>query len=216
VIRTEIFKRRVRIFVDDYLRLEFILYAFWTMFWILNGLDKFFNGTLVQGPSGPRLVGWFGVNRDDRFVEYFSRLHLPPWLALGSLYSFAVFEVIVGLVFLALLVRRDLPGFVNRVAFKASMLIFLVFATGDILFGDRAELWEHGTFMILTLMTYQLYLARAQEHADVVEPHRLAETDRDRDQVISPAEYEEFLRRRRMSVLAMEERVRQEEERGED
>jgi hypothetical protein len=204
--RFEILARRLRIFVEDYLRLEYILYAFWTMFWTLNGLDKFFNGTMVEGPSGPRLVGWFGVNRDEKFVDYFSRLHLPGELALGCLHVFAVLEVIVGLTFLVVLVNRKVPGVVTRLAFKTSMLIFLAFSTGDILFGDRAELWEHGTFMVLTLMTYQLYLGRALEHADVVEPHRFAETDLDKDRIIGTAEYEAYLAKRRMSVLAMEEK----------
>lgn len=77
---------------------------------------------------------------------------------------------------------------------------------GLLLFGDRAELWEHGTFMVLTLMTYQLYLGRALEHADVVEPHRFAETDVDKDRVIGAAEYEAYLQKRRLSVLAMEEK----------
>lgn len=208
--RLEIITRRLRIFVEDYLRLEYILYAFWAMFWTLNGLDKFFNGTMVQGPSGPRLEGWFGVNRDAKFIDYFSRLHLPGELALGCLYFFAVLEVIVGITFLAILVNRKLPGVVNRVAFKASMLIFLAFSTGDILFGDRAELWEHGTFMILTLMTYQLYLGRALEHADVVEPRHFAETDVDKDRVIGSGEYEVYLEKRRRSVLLMEEKEERE------
>lgn len=205
----EIFKRRFRIVVEDYLRLENILYAFWTMFWTLNGLDKFFNGTPIQGNSGPA-VGWFGVNRDPKFIDYFSRLGLPSELALTCLYGFAVLEVVVGLTFLAVLLRPNISRTVHRLAFKVSMLIFLAFSTGDILFGDRAELWEHGTFMVLTLMTYQLYLGRTVEHADVVGEH-FAAIDQDKDRRINEAEYATFLAQRRLSVLAMEKKLDEEE-----
>jgi len=41
-------------FLENYLRLEFILYLFWALFWTLNGLDKFFNGTIVQTAAGPQ------------------------------------------------------------------------------------------------------------------------------------------------------------------
>ncbi len=48
----------------------------------------------------------------------------------------------------------------HRLALKTGIFLFTVFSIGDILFGDRAELWEHGTFMILTLITYLLYIMR--------------------------------------------------------
>ena len=37
------------------------------------------------------------------------------------------------------------------------MLIFVLFAIGDNLFGERTELWEHGTFLVLCLITYELW-----------------------------------------------------------
>ena len=46
---------------------------------------------------------------------------------------------------------------IHRLAFKGSILVFVVFSVGDILFGDRAELWEHGTFLVLCLVTYDLW-----------------------------------------------------------
>ena len=30
----------------------------------------------------------------------------------------------------------------------------MMFAAGDILFGERTELWEHSTFLILAILTY--------------------------------------------------------------
>jgi hypothetical protein len=126
------------------------LYVFWAAFWLLNGLDKFFNGA------------WFGVTRDAKMIGYFERLLLPPELAISFLYGIAIFEVMVGLVFLVTLLYPRLPKNIRLLAFKASMLIFAMFSVGDILFGDRAELWEHGTFMILALLSYFLYTLRQQ------------------------------------------------------
>lgn len=190
---------RVSVYLNDHLRIVRILYLFWAIFWTLNGLDKFFNGTLVPGPQGQRLVGWFGVNRDAKFIEYFSRLHLPAELALSSLYFFAVLEILVGFAFLAMLFYRRMPTTAIRLAFKVSMLIFLVFSTGDILFGDRMELWEHGTFMILTLMTYQLYLDRYVEHADVIGADGFLTADADKDNKISNEEFDAFIERLRLA-----------------
>lgn len=191
--------------VESNIRLDMILYAFWAMFWVLNGLDKFFNGDPVsEGPYGPYVQGWFGGNRDDKFVHYFSRLDLPAELALGSLYGFAVFEVIVGLVFLVLLLRPGTPAIVYRLAFKSSIMLFFVFSAGDILFGDRMELWEHGTFMVLTLMTYQLYLNRSVEHADVLGPDYLRMADANQDAQISTEEFDLFMQRLRTTCVISE------------
>ncbi len=127
-----------------------LLYVFWAAFWLLNGLDKFFNGV------------WFGVTRDAKMIAYFESLSLPPELALTFLYGIGIFEIIVGLVFLVALVNPRLPKSIHLLAFKSSMLIFAMFSVGDILFGDRGELWEHGTFMILALLSYFLYTLRQQ------------------------------------------------------
>ena len=41
-----------------------------------------------------------------------------------------------------------------RVTFKISMGIFFGFSIFDILCGDRTELWEHGTFLLLATIHY--------------------------------------------------------------
>lgn len=180
-------------FLENYLRLEYILYLFWALFWTLNGLDKFFNGTIVQTVNGPREFGWFGVTRDQKFIEtYFAKLYLPEWTAIGFLYTFAVLEIVVGVLFLVILLYRKMPAVYRRLVFKLSMFIFLVFSVGDILFGDRQELWEHGTFMVLTLVTYQMYIGRAQERAEIVGP-QFDRFDKNRNRRLDTAEYNQFI-----------------------
>ncbi len=96
----------------------------------------------------------------------FDRLLLPPEMALTFLYGIGIFETILGTIFLIALLFPMLPKNIRHLAFKASFLIFLMFSVGDILFGDRAELWEHGTFMILVISTYRLYLNQTLQQYD--------------------------------------------------
>ena len=138
------------------------------MFWVLNGLDKFFNGkSMSHDVWGRYSKGWFGVNRDEKFVHYFERLDLPREMAICSLYGFATLEIILGIAFFTLLFKFT-PKVVHRTCFKSSVILFIIFMTGDILFGDRMELWEHGTFMILVIITFQLYLDRALIRREVL------------------------------------------------
>lgn len=116
-------------------------------------------------------VGWYGVTRDAKFANYFKALHLPPIIATITLYSVSVLEIILAFLFLFLFCKqfmrdRDFEeGKVNlfsdrtvhRLIFKASIWIFIAFLTGDILFGDRVEVWEHGTYLLMTIVTYDLW-----------------------------------------------------------
>ena len=138
-------------------------------------------------------VGWFGVNRDDKMAMYFRTLYMPRWLAIFALYFFATAEIILGFMFLALFFwglvgeerRESGQNFfsdrtIHRLAFKGSVLIFVVFSTGDILFGDRMELWEHGTFLVMTLVTYDMWY-QADQFFLKLRKQRLAGVDDDDD-----------------------------------
>jgi hypothetical protein len=189
--------------LDRRTKLMYILLLFWGLFWILNGGDKRFNGSnepnaeswsktavLVDDrgeitasihPVNPQ--GLYGVNRNQKMIEYFDRIHLPSWVALGSLYGIGLLETAVGTLFLVLLafsVRPRVPGgglgqlfedrTLHRLAFKTGVFIFLLFSVADILFGDRTELWEHGTFMVLTILTYDMWYRTDQwvrEHEEL-------------------------------------------------
>ena len=153
-----------------------IIITFWGLFWLLNGLDKFFNGdfqpnlkpystsTVLVSPdienriiyeSHPmETVGWFGINRDAKMIGYFNRLGLNKQIALACLYFLASVEVIVGIGFIYALFAREKRNKIVRLTFKISMAVFFGFSIFDILFGDRMELWEHGTFLILATIHY--------------------------------------------------------------
>ncbi|HIB93233.1 MAG TPA: hypothetical protein EYO60_02880 [Candidatus Lambdaproteobacteria bacterium] len=128
------------------------------------------SGEIVYRLHGMETMGLYGVNRDSKTVNYFKQIHLPAGVALVTLYGIAVAEIILGLTFLLIFIKSLLPQHkiqkeslygtrtLHRLAFKGSAAIFLFFATGDILFGDRTELWEHGTFFVMALLSYYLYI----------------------------------------------------------
>lgn len=126
--------------LETALPLPTLLLVFWSMFWLLNGLDKFFNR--------PR---FFGVTRDQAFVEYFAQLNLPSPLALASLYGCGTLEIMLGAGFIAALALN--APVLTRLCFKASIIIFMIFTVADVLFGDRQELWEHATYLTLVLVS---------------------------------------------------------------
>lgn len=160
-----------------WLPLDRLLTGFWSLFWSLNGLDKFFDGTPTPDPNVPgKSLGWFGVNRGEKFLAYFHKLNLPSGVAWAALYGFALVELALGVLFLAFVLRgRQLSPATRALPFKLSLLVFTLFSAGDILFGDRAELWEHGTFILLLLASYHLYLGRAMEEAALA--HRCTVAD---------------------------------------
>ena len=153
-----------------------VIIIFWGLFWLLNGLDKFFNGSNAPNlesfstrsvlvapddrdnilyevhPTEP--IGWFGVNRDAKMIGYFNRLGLGSEIALTSLYIIAIVEILLGLGFLYDLLTKERKYELIRLLFKISMVIFFCFSIFDILCGDRMELWEHGTFLLLVTIHY--------------------------------------------------------------
>ena len=153
-----------------------VIIIFWGLFWLLNGLDKFYNGknapnlepfstksvlvspndreTILYEVHPTEPIGWFGVNRDAKMVGYFNRLGISSNIAIISLYFIACIEILVGLGFLFDIVTKKRKYDLVRFMFKISMLIFFCFSIFDILFGDRTELWEHGTFLLLATIHY--------------------------------------------------------------
>ena len=152
--------------INDLLSVRIILAAFWTSFWLLNGFDEFFNYEF-----------FFGVQRDEQFSEYFASLALPTELALPITYAFGAAEVLLGLSFLYVLIGSSTYAIINRVGllymllgrgaystinrlnFKGSILLFFLFSIGDILSGERGELVEHATFLVLVIVSFEFFLS---------------------------------------------------------
>jgi len=174
---------------DHRLNLIALLLLFWAIFWGLNGFDKFFNGKSTLNveswstkghlvDSEGKVVykiqpylpsGRYGINYDNKVANYFKTLHVSRSTALGLLYTFAVFEILIGFLFLLLFFWQLLPETredrknmfsdrtLHRIAFKASVVMFVVLSIAYQLFGDRARLWETGTFLAMTLIAYDMW-----------------------------------------------------------
>jgi hypothetical protein len=137
--------------------------------WSTKGVLVDSKGDVTHTLHSMETVGPFGVNRDAQMAGFFQRIHLPGEMALVSLYGIAVLELVLGLAFLVLLAWSFLPEAAkvktelladrtfHHLAFKGSMMIFVLFIIGDNLFGERMELWEHSTFLLLCLVTYMLW-----------------------------------------------------------
>lgn len=200
--------KKIIYLIDNKINLITILFLFWTLFWGLNGFDKFFNGTsqviydrwastgylvekgtenVVYSIQPSEKIGWYGVNRDAKFINYFKTLNLPTAVAVISLYFFAVLEIIFAFLFFWLFIRQFTDNTdeetdgkisltedrtIHRLIFKGSIWIFIAFIAGDILFGDRVEVWEHGTFLIMTLVTYDLWYRTDQFFIDLKKQKR--------------------------------------------
>ena len=45
----------------------------------------------------------------------------------------------------------------HRIAFKSSVIMFVILSIAYQLFGDRASLWETGTYLAMTLIAYDMW-----------------------------------------------------------
>ena len=135
------------------------------------------DGTEIGRIQGMHTSGLFGVNRDTKMGIFFSRIGLPYGASQVALYGTAVMELVVSLIFAALAMvflinRKEDFGttkgelrFERRadLAFMMSAMIFAMFTAGDILFGERMELWEHCCFLCTVLLTRTRFFAALLE-----------------------------------------------------
>jgi len=124
----------------------FFVMLFWTFFWLLNGLDKFFNAP-----------GFFGRDWAPEFGEMFETLGLSG-LATPAMYGVAVFEVALGVAFLIVLFTRASSGQLLSLAYGGIFVLFSLFIVGNILVGAGDEMLEHITYIILAVVTFELVL----------------------------------------------------------
>ncbi len=145
------------------------------------------NGDIAYTLHPTEAKGFYGVNRDQQMIHFFQKLSFPKEVALTALYGIAIVEIILGLIFLGLLgwnfkpaEKRQSTGLfadrtLHRLAFKGSILLFVFFTIGDTLFGDRTELWEHSTFIILGLVSYYIWSQLDRENAAEIADQQLKE-----------------------------------------
>jgi uncharacterized membrane protein YphA (DoxX/SURF4 family) len=131
-----------------------LVIAHWAVYWVMNGLDKFLNRTNLG------LFTWYGKDRSEQFGNYLGNTNLPLEALEPLLYVTGVIELLVAIPLLltvAAIIKGDgVPRRLFEFGFFLSAAIFSGFSFFDVIIGDRAELWEHGTFMIGLLLCYIL------------------------------------------------------------
>jgi len=129
-----------------------LLVSYWAMFWLMNGLDKFFNRTSFA------LFTWHGKDRTEQFSGYFSSSDLPVYLIQPLLYFVGACQIILFFILAIAIFGKTIRPYVSAECLKLglsfSALIFIAFSFFDVIFGDRAELLEHATFLVLIVVTY--------------------------------------------------------------
>ena len=138
-----------------------VILFYWFSFWLMNGLDKF----LIQ--KSLLFFTWYGKDRNEQFTLYFQRIDLPESWVNPLLYVVAIWELAIAFPFLATLWIQISSSRFSKVWFELGMsltaMTFIIFCLFDIIFGDRAELLEHSTFLILVCVTYQLVLHESRK-----------------------------------------------------
>lgn len=176
-------KQFIRRFANRFFKIETIVIIYFFVFWTLNGIEKFFHpkhppgytcvvevedydgwkGVWTVFTSGRKVLsGGIGINRECQFTRYYQKLGWSESLVKPTLYFAGFTEITLGMLFLYLFWRELFSE--QRVchesytlAFIGSFLVFLGLSALDILVGDRTELWEHGSYISLILVSYRLY-----------------------------------------------------------
>jgi hypothetical protein len=132
------------------------LYIYWFAFWLLNGLDKLINRTDLG------FFIWYGKDRTNQFSIYFERLGWSQDLYTPIIIFLFLIEILIAFVFLwSIFVVFRLNNHKQlkyQIAIKSpiilSILCFTGFSIWGIVTGDRAELLEHGTYLIALSTAY--------------------------------------------------------------
>ena len=128
--------------------------VFWTLFWLLNVIDKFI---------GDPIFLWVGKNRFAQFVKYFSTIGIENlYVSYGFLAFVTAAEIAAFILFVIALWnlirkndRRAHAFFVGGTV--TGLAIFSFFAIGDQIFGDRFELMEHTIFWVAIIVSWGAY-----------------------------------------------------------
>jgi len=142
--------------INETLSMSNVLVVYWAIYWLMNGLDKFLNRKDLG------IFTWYGKDRTEQFSGYFSNSAIPESWINSLLYLVGFWEI---LIFLCL--AKSLSTLMRHSQFDTEWLklgmnlgaiTFVIFSFFDVIFGDRAELLEHGTFLILVVWLKPLKL----------------------------------------------------------
>lgn len=136
--------------------LQFVIVAFWAVFWLFNVIDKIIPGSTFL---------WVGKDRFAQISEYFMTIGVEnPMVTTISLGAVTIVEA-VALAFFALSLVYFIAGnkkYAHSMFFWGaitSLVIFSGFSIADQVFGDRFELLEHSIYWVTIIASWFAYKA---------------------------------------------------------
>lgn len=134
--------------------LQLVILGYWSLFWLLNVIDKFIGGSTYL---------FAGRDRASQLAKYFSSIGITnDLIPQGALVISTVLEIIA-LLYVSWAFVKLVSGDKHRahhLFFRgtlAGLLIFGFFSIGDQVFGDRFELLEHTLYWIAVLVSWAAY-----------------------------------------------------------
>ncbi len=134
--------------------MQVVAIGYWLAFWLMNGLDKFLNRTDLGAFT------WYGKDRAGQFGDYFEKMGISsamidPVLTFAGIWEFLVAAPLAAALVIVARGRRgvDFVSLVN-LGFVLSAVTMIAFSVFDVVAGDRAELREHGLYLVLILICW--------------------------------------------------------------
>ena len=128
--------------------------VFWCLFWLFNVIDKVI---------GQNIFLWVGKDRLTQFVAHFASIGIENVLVAKLTLIFVSAVEFIAFFFLALALWEFIKKREERTRFYlfwgilTSLFIMSLFAIGDQIFGERAELLEHATYWIAFVLSWFVY-----------------------------------------------------------
>ncbi len=134
---------------------RYAILFYWSLFWLLNIVDKFIGGSLFL---------WVGRDRFAQFQRFFASAGLEsPIIADAALIIAAGLEIFAFIFFTGALIhflrkKEDTSRSWFFLGILFTLITFTIFSIGDHVFGDRFELLEHTLFWFLTLFSWVAFI----------------------------------------------------------
>ena len=135
--------------------IRYLILIYWLLFWLLNILDKIIGGSHFL---------WVGKDRFATFERFFDSIGLGnPIIANIALMITAGLEIFAFVFFSGALyhfIKKNMDSTRSWffMGIVLTLIIFTYFSIGDQIFGDHAELLEHGIYWFITLLSWVIFI----------------------------------------------------------
>ena len=135
---------------------RYFVLLYWILFWLLNVVDKIIGGAHFL---------FVGKDRFAQLERFFDSLGLGnPIITNIALIITAGLEIFAFVFFSGALYHFNKKNIDSArswffVGVILTLIIFTYFSIGDQVFGDHAELWEHGLYWFIALLSWIIFIS---------------------------------------------------------